>query len=138
MKNKKLMVIGSIFIILLSIIAIIFILTNNEEEEEFKIDGIDLVENKEVLKDTTVKELKITDASLYIIEGRTKYSATITNTKDTEINITNLYVTFHVGDIENKILALSDVTLKADEDTIINITSENDYSKITKITYSIE
>lgn len=139
MKNNKIIGICFIIIIILAIGAIIFLLTSKDNnQEEFGIDGIGLVENKDVLNDVILDELKITDISLYIIEGISKYSATVINTKNSDINISKLYVNFYMGDMENKILALYDVTINVNGETTIDITSGIDFSKVTKISYTVE
>ena len=138
MDKKKILLIGSIIVIIVSVIASILLVMKKEPVNEFKIDGIDLPQNKEILKDTTIKELDITNVSLLIREGISSYSAKITNNTNKEIKIDNIYVTFIENEKENKILALKNRTLKPEEYTYIKITSESDLSKTTKIEYTLE
>ena len=48
--KKKIILIVSIIIILASIATSIFLLTKKDKEEPFTIEGINIAENKEVLK----------------------------------------------------------------------------------------
>lgn len=139
MKNKKIIIIVCLaLVILLAIGVSIYILTNKPEENKFKIDGIDVAENKDILKDTTVENLEITNISLLIRDGISTYSAQINNPTENDIAIDKLYVTFYEDDKENKLLALSNASIKTKGKAYINVTSESDLSKTTKITYSIE
>lgn len=138
MDKKKILLIGSIVIILASVIASIYIISTKEEEPEYTIDGIDLPENKNILKDSTVENLKITSASLLTRDGISTYTAQVSNNTETNIDIDSLYVVFYEGEKENKILALKDSTITANNKTYINITSETDLSKTTKIEYVLE
>ena len=138
MKSKKtLLIICLVFIILLSIGTSIYILINKKEKSEFKVDGIETVQNENILNDTTVENLQITNASLLTRDGISTYSAEVNNLTENDITIDKLYVTFYEGDIENKILALFNASIKANGKAYINITSENDLSNTDKITYTI-
>lgn len=141
MKNKKLiLIVCLIIIILVSIITCIYIFANREEAETSSglIDGIGIAKNKDILKDTKVEELQITNVSLFVREGITSYSALVTNNTDKNIDINKLYVIFHENGEERKILALSNIQIKPTEEQYISITSEKDLSNTEKIEYVIE
>lgn len=138
MDKKKLLTIGSIIVIIVSIIAIIVLVVNKDKEEEFTIDGINLPTNKEILKESTIDNLKITDISLLTRDGISTYKATVTNESDEDIDINALYVIFYEGDTENKTLALYDTKISSKEEKYINITSELDLTNTTKIEYVLE
>lgn len=138
MKNQKVLIAVSIIIILVSITTGIYLILNPKDKPEFKIEGIDTAENKEILKDTTVEELKITDISLLTREGISTFQAKITNPTNKEVNINTLYVIFYEEQKENKVPVLQNIKLVANDSTYINITSDTDLSKTTKIEYSIE
>ena len=137
-KKNKIILIVSIIIILASILFSILMLTKKDEEEPFTIEGINLPENKDILKDAKVNELDITDISLLTREGISSYKATISNNTDKDINISNLYAVFYQDTEEIKILALKDAVIKSNNSTFISISSETDLSNITKIEYVIE
>lgn len=136
--KKKLILIGSIVVILVSITSIIYMLTRKEEEPTYTIDGIDLVEKKDILNDRVVSNLDITNVSLLTRNGISSYKATISNNTDEDITISNLYVVFYQEEEKIKMLALSDTIIKVNNMTYIGITSETDLSKTTKIEYVLE
>lgn len=138
MDKKKLLVIGSIIVIIVSIIASIIIIVNKDNEEEFTIDGIILPSNKEILKETTIDDLKITDISLLTRNGISTYKATALNETEENINIEALYIIFYENDIENKEIALYNTQITVNEKKHIDIISEKDLSNITKIEYILE
>lgn len=136
--KKKILIVCLVIVIIASIITNIYILSNKPEENTFKIDGIDTLDNQDILKDATIEGLKITNISLITREGISTYKATITNTTDKEIDINQLYVTFYEDKKENKILALMNTNLEPNASTNISITSESDLSGTTNIKYAIE
>lgn len=139
MKNKKILVPPLIVITLASIIAIIVILTNRDNDDDnYKINGIDLVENKDILKDAEISNLKITNVSLLTRDKISTFKALVSNDTENEIFIDQLYVKFYLKDNEQKILVLSGTKLAANAKTYINITSEIDLSKTTEIEYILE
>lgn len=139
MDKKKLIMIGSVTAIIVSVVAIIFLVTKKDTESEYKIDGIDLPENKEILKDQTIADdIEITNISLLTRDGISSYKATIKNTSDKDIKIKTLYVIFYENDIENKTLALYDTNLVSQKEQYISIKSETDLSNTTKIEYVLE
>ena len=138
MDKKKILIIGSIVAVILSVAVIIYVASKPEEEPEFTIDGINLPTNKDILKDTIIENLEITNTSLIIKNGTSNFRATISNKTDKDIKINKLYVIFREEDKENKILALYDSLVSPGEDSYINITSEKDLTNTSKIEYVIE
>lgn len=139
MKNKKiLLIICLVIIVLVLIITNIYIQPNKPKENQFNIEGIENVKNEEILKDTAIEELAITNISLLTRDGISTYKAIVTNTNTDKVNIDKLYVIFKEESQENKILALSNINLGPNSSTNITITSESDLSKITSIQYVIE
>ena len=139
MDKKKLIIIGSVIAIIVSVVAIIFLVTKKDTEGEYKIDGIDLPTNKDILKDVTIdNNIDITNISLLTRDGMSSYKATIKNTSDKDIKIKSLYVIFYEKDVEHKTLALYDTNLISQKEQYISIKSEIDLSNTTKIEYVLE
>ena len=137
-KKKIIAIISLIVIIVASIITNIYILSNQDEKEEFEIDGITMVENKEILKDSKVLGLDITDVSLFNKNGTSIYKAKIVNDTNEDINVDKLYVVFYENDIENKKIGLSNAKISAGGEVYISISSPEDLTKSTKIEYVLE
>ena len=138
MNKKKILMISSIVVIIISIIAIIIIMFNKNKEEKFIIDGISLPQNKEVLKEGFVENLKISDVSLLTRDGISTYKAMISNDTEEDIDIKNLYVVFYEKNIEYKAIALYDTQIQAKKGKYIDITSDKELSNVTKIEYVLE
>ena len=139
MKNKKILIACLVVIILASVITIIYMLTNNKEETpDSKIEDFETVQNDSILNDATVENLKITNVSLLTRDSISSFKAQVLNETSESINIDKLYVVFYENETENKILVLSDITIPANDKTYINMTSETDLSKTTKIEYVLE
>ena len=136
MDKKKLLVI--IAIITIAIAIGVIIINKDNKEEDFKIDGIDLPTNKEILKDANVDNLKITNISLLTRDGISTYKATILNNTENDIKINILYIIFYENEIEHKAVALYDTEIQTKGEKYINITSDKDLSNITKIEYVLE
>ena len=137
-KKKIIVIISLVVIILASIITNIYILSNKEKEEGFKIDGITETQNKEILKDTKVNNLDITNVSLLNNEGTSIYQAKISNNTNEDITIDKLYIVFIENEKENKLLGLSNSKIKANGSTYINLSSIDDLTKSTNIKYVVE
>ena len=137
-KKKIIVIVSLIAIIAASIITNIYILSNQEKDNEFKIDGITSTENKDILKDTKVGNLDITNITLFNNNGTSVYKAKISNNTNKDININKLYVVFSENEKENKKLALSNGMIKANGETYINISSPEDLTKSTDIKYVLE
>ena len=138
MDKKKVLLIVSTIVILASVVASIYIISTKKEEPEDLIEGINLPENKDILKDATIENLKITNVSLLTRDGISSYKAEVVNNTNNDIEIDSLYVVFHENEQENKILALKNTKITANNKTYIDITSESDLSKVTKIEYTLE
>ena len=137
-KKKIIVIVSLIAIIAASIITNIYILSNQEKDNEFKIDGITSTENKDILKDTKVGNLDITNITLFNNNGTSVYKAKISNNTNKDININKLYVVFSENEKENKKLALSNGMIKANGEAYINISSPEDLTKSTDIKYVLE
>lgn len=138
MDNKKKIIIGIVFLLVVAIIFLIIAIVNKPDNEEFKIEGIDLPQNKEVLKDTTIGDIKITNVSLLTSNGISTYKARVYNTSNDDLIIKKLAVVFEEDDIKNNVEVLRDAKIASGEFTYINITSEKDLSNIDKIEYVLE
>ncbi|MBQ2873473.1 MAG: hypothetical protein IJE89_05690 [Bacilli bacterium] len=137
-KKKKIILIISVIVIIISIIMSILLLTSKDKEEPFTIDGIDLVENKDILKDKEVNNLNITDVSLLTRDGISTYRAMVSNNTNVDIKINKLYVKFYLDSEEIEIVVLNNTTLKSNGSTYISVTSETDLSKVKRIEYVME
>ena len=137
-KKKIILIICLIVIILASIITNIYFLKNNKEDNELKIDGITTTQNEEILKDTKVDKLDITNVSLLNKDGTSIYKAKVSNNTNEDIKIEKLYVIFYENKTEKKIPALINVVIKANSNTFINISSPDDLTKSTDIKYVLE
>ena len=135
--NNKIKIIILSLIIIVAIGFSIFSFTNKKRNNnEPKIDGLDVIGNKELLKDTIFGELDITNQVLYTMDGLSTYSAVVTNNSDIGLfKVDNMYVVFTLGDEEIEALALSETSLKSGESLNININFDRDLSKVTKITF---
>ena len=139
MKNQKILIIGSVAVILISIIVIIYMVTNKEEKiPDYLIEGIKPIENQDILKDTTVDNLKIMNASLLTRDEISTFKAILSNETNEEIKINKLYVIFYNEVESNKNLVLQNAIVAPNDNIYINLTSEIDLSKTTKIEYVLE
>lgn len=138
MDKRKILIIGSIILIAISIVISVFMIFNKPEEEEFTIDGINLPTNKEILKDATVGNLKITNVSLLTRDGVSTYKAKVVNETEEDISIKILSVVFYKNEVEHDVDVLRDVVVLANSDTYISIDSEEDFTDVTKIEYVLE
>ena len=138
MKNKKILIIASIIAILLSIGVVIYAVTKPKKEYEFTIDNMTLPTSKDIIKDTQIGGLKITNIAIITSDGMSTFNATVVNEKKENIIINRLYIIFYEGDIEYPKLALYDTHISAGKEAYINITSETDLTNITNIEYILE
>lgn len=131
MNKKTLLIISLIIIILVSIITNIYIILK---------DNKDTPENTkpQFLQEITYKGLKISNASIETGNDLSEYKSMVTNISDNTIKIDKLYIIFYNNDQENKILALSNIELSQNENTVIDIVSEDDLNKITDIKFVLE
>lgn len=138
MDKKKILVIGSILIILVSIGVSIYLIINKDTEPEYTIDGIGLPSQKDILKDTKVKNLDITNISIMTRENTSNYTATISNNTDKSIDINQLEIVFYKNNIKYTNIVLYSTTIGAGQEQQINLTTEEDLTNITKIEYVLE
>lgn len=131
MKKKILLIISLSFIILVSIVTNIYIISKDNKKENNN-------ERPKYLQDKTYEQIKITNASIEVGDELSSYKAIVTNISNTSISIDKLYIKFYIDKEETKILALSNIELPQNENTIIDIVSEEDLSKITDIDYELE
>ena len=137
-KKKIIVIVSLIAIIAASIITNVYILSNQEKDNEFKIDGINSAENKDILKDSKAGNLDITNITLFNKNGTSVFKAKISNNTNEDINIDKLYVIFYENENENKKLAISNAMIKANGETYINISSPQDLTNSTSIKYVLE
>lgn len=139
MDKKKILIGCFALIILASIGASIYIVSKDEKKEsEFQIDGMDLPENKEILQDSTVGDLKVTDVSIIFRDDMSNFKALVTNDTAKDIYVDKLYVVFYEGNQESRTMLLYDITIPSSTGTHVDITSEKDLTKVTKIEYVLE
>ena len=137
-KSKIIIIAAPLIIIACIIFSVKTIMNNkNTKEEPFKLDGLDAVDNAELLKDIMASDLKITDQSIINTDGISTYYATITNTKNSDYHVNYLYAVFTIDGKEINSLVSYDTTLKANEERLINISFDRDISKTTKIEYKV-
>ena len=137
-KKKIILIICLIVIILASIITNIYFLKDNKETNKLKIDGITTTENKEILKDTKVNQLDITNISLLNNNNTSVFKAKVSNNTNEDIEIKKLYIVFYENEKEKKIPGLINVIIKSGDSTFINISSSTDLTKSTDIKYVLE
>ena len=148
---KKNIFIISIILILTLVIVCLLNVRSNDSIEEKKNNSIEsttsnssknkkvnkLNNNSNVISDLKYKNLRITDVSITIDkENRSTYTATITNTEDTN-SIERLNIIFK-DENNNEIVTLTGfigLDLKKGEQTIISSFTDLDLSKATSVEY---
>ena len=138
MDKKKKIIIGLGILFLVSLVLLVISVVNKPEEEEFKIDGITLPENKEILKDKTIGDIKITNVSLLTKDGVSTFKARVYNNSDNDITIEKLTVVLSLDNEEKRVEILRNAKIASLEFTYVNITSQIDLSKVNKIEYVLE
>lgn len=134
-KKKKILLIGSVVVIIAAVVFVTLMLFNKPEEEEFKIDGINLPQNKEALKEKEIDGLKITNVSLLTREGISTYKALVTNSTDNEM-VKTLDIIFYIDDEEIKIT--KNISLGSAMNMYVNIEFELDLTNVSKIDYVLK
>ena len=124
-------VIGSFFLIKLT-------LKPKEKKNEFKIEGIEITKNKDIIKDTKVGELDVTKPILYNNNNTTTFTATLENNTEKDIKINKLYIIFTINENEEKLLLYENKEIKKQTTLPINITFDRDFLNTTKIEYVLE
>ena len=133
--KQNIIVAGLILVILICVFLSIKTIVKSQKEDE-PTNKSDISE--EILKDTTVGNLSITNARLIVDNGLTSFMATATNETESEYHVNVLYVTFTNGNTTRKIPVLSDITLAPKEHTPITLTLDSDISDTTKIDYEVQ
>ncbi len=131
-------IVASILCIIGAILMIRLTLKPKENKTNETISGIEIIENKNILKDKKIGNLDITNQVLFNDNNISKFSATIKNNTDKDIDISKLYVVFKNGSSEDKVLIVSDKTIKAGNTYPTNITFDKDMLNTTKIEYVLE
>ena len=129
-RKRILFIVGIILIIILGIIAI-NISKNKKTEEKDNL-------NENLLKDTTVENLTITNQTVNAKEGSSNYIAIVTNNSNVNYQINKLYVIFTVDNKEIKALLLYDMTLSPGDSIPVSVTVDEDITKATNVTYRYE
>ena len=138
MDKKKKIFVGLGILLLLSLVVLVISTVTKPKKEEFKIDGIELPEHKEILKDKTIGDIKITDVSLLTRDGTSIFKARVYNTSDNDLTINKLIVVLFLENEEKRVEILRDAKIAPGEFTYVSITSLTDLSKVTKIEYVLE
>lgn len=137
-KKRIILIAVAIIAFIGSIVFIILTINRDDKEEEFKIEGIDFTENENILKDTKVDTLDITNQILYNKNEISTFSAIIKNNNDTDYIIKELYAIFSINKETKKVLVAKNMTIKSQDEQIINISFDQDMLKTTKIEYELD
>ena len=127
-KKKILFIIGLVLIVILGIIAINISKKNKEPEP---VDTL----NENILKDTTVDGLRITNQAVITRDGISTYTANITNETSETKYIDEFYITFTVDGKEISTLAIKDTNITSNQTLPISLMYDEDISKATKVEY---
>ena len=130
-RRKILFLVGIVLIVILGVIAIIIGRNNKTVVTDDKL-------NDDILKDTMVDNLSITNQSVITRDEVSTYMANFTNTSNTSYQIDNLYIVFTVNGEELKALLMSNINIKENEMIPVSINFDRDISKATKVEYKIE
>jgi len=130
-KKKILFIVGIVLIVILGIVAII--IGKNNKKVPVEVDNL----NDNVLKDTEVAGLKITDQSVITRSGLSTYMANVASAKGSK-HIDKLYIIFTVGNENIEVLAIDDITFEAGDIIPIGIDFDRDISKATKIEFKTQ
>ena len=137
-KKRIILIAVAIIAFIGSIVFIILTINRDDKEEEFKIEGIDFTENENILKDTKVDTLDITNQILYNKNEISTFSAIIKNNNDTDYIIKELYAIFSINKETKNVLVAKNMTIKSQDEQIINISFDQDMLKTTKIEYELD
>jgi hypothetical protein len=127
-KKKILFIIGLVLIVILGIIAINISKKNKEPEP---VDTL----NENILKDTTVDGLHITNQAVITRDGISTYTANITNETSETKYIDEFYITFTVDGKKISALAIKDTNITSNQTLPISLMYDEDISKATKVEY---
>ena len=131
-------IVASILCIIGAILIIRLTLKPKENKTNETISGIEIIENKNILKDKKVGGLDVTNQVLYNDNNVSKFSATFKNNTKEDIDISKLYIIFKKGKVEDKVLIIQDKTIQAGDTYPANITFDKDMLNTTKIEYALE
>ncbi len=129
-KKKLLFIIGVALIVILGIIAI---LLGKDKKPKEKEDNL----NSNVLKDTTVEKLKITNQSVITTDGKSVYFASVTNESNEAYHLGKLYILVTLDGEVLKVTAKTNTDFAANETLPLNITFDLDISKATKVEFAV-
>ena len=135
--KQNIILVGLILVIVFCVFFSVKTIIKNTKTDDDKSNNSDVI-HKEVLNDTKVGNLTITNARLTVTDGVTSFSANVNNETDSDYHFNVLYVTFTNGNVTRKIPVLSDVTIKPNEHEIISLTLDSDISDTTKIDYDVQ
>ena len=127
-KKKLLFIIGIILIVILGIIAI------NMSKKSKELEVIDEL-NENILKDTIIDNISITDQSVITRDGLSTFMANVTNKGNDTIHVDNLYIVFTIDGEEIEALAISNSDIDSNQIVPINLVFDRDISKATKVDY---
>ena len=127
-KKKLLFIIGIILIVILGIIAI------NMSKKSKELEVIDEL-NENILKDTIIDNISITDQSVITRNGLSTFMANVTNKGNDTIHVDNLYIVFTIDGEEIEALAISNSDIDSNQIVPINLVFDRDISKATKVDY---
>ena len=90
MGKKKTLIIVLGLLLVISIIVFVISLVNKPSEEDYNIEGIELPQYKEILKDKTMGDFKLTDISLITVDGMSTYKAKLHNNSSETLAVKKL------------------------------------------------
>ena len=137
-KKSIILISVSVLCIVGAILLIILTFNPKKDKSKFKIEGIDITKNEDILKDTKVKNLDVTSQILYNSNNTTVFSATIKNNTEKDYYIGKLYAIFTINSKEEKILLINNTTIKENGVFPINVTFDRDMLSTTNIQYVLE
>ena len=135
--KQNIILVGLILVIIICVFFSVKTIIKSKKNDEPVVNDSDAI-HKEVLNDTKVGNLTITNARLTVTDGVTTFSANVNNETDSDYHFNVLYVTFTNGNVTRKIPVLSDVTIKPKEHELISLTLDSDVSDTTKIDYDVQ
>ncbi len=127
-KKKLLFIIGIILIVILGIIAI------NMSKKSKELEVIDEL-NENILKDTIIDNISITDQSVITRDGLSTFMANVTNKGNDTIHVDNLYIVFTIDGEEIEALVISNSDIDSNQIVPISLVFDRDISKATKVDY---
>ncbi len=138
MKNKIIIGLLSLVILVSISLSIYFLVRDkNDKNNELEINGMDVLNDKDILKDTFYGDLSITNQVLFTQNGISNYSALVSNNSDIGlIYVDDMYIIFELEDETFSSLALHDVKFESGKSLDISVSFDRDISKVKKISFS--